>query len=44
MNLIEIDSGTEIATEVSSTLWRQAVLPSFVLAGRLALMAVLVVF
>ena len=44
MDLIKIDSGTEIVTQVSSRLWRQAVLTSCVLAGCLALIAVLVIF
>jgi hypothetical protein len=44
MDLIKGDSGTEIASQVSSTLWRQTVLTSCVLAACLALIAVLVAF
>ena len=44
MDLIKGDSGTEIASQVSSALWRQTVLTSCVLAACLALIAVLVAF
>ncbi len=43
MDHIEVDSGTEIVSQVTGTLWRQAVLTSCVLAGCLALIAVLAV-
>jgi hypothetical protein len=44
MDFVEIDSGAETASQVSSTLWRRTVLTSCVLAACLVLLAVLVVF
>jgi hypothetical protein len=44
MDLVKVDSGTEIASHVSRTFWRQTLLTSCVLAGCLALIAVLVTF
>jgi hypothetical protein len=42
MDRTQVDPGTEIVSEVSSTLWRQTVLTSCVLAACLAVIAVLV--
>jgi hypothetical protein len=44
MDLIKVDPGTEVTGHVRSTLWRQTLLTSCVLAGCLALIAVLVMF
>ena len=44
MDLVKVDSGTEMSDQISSTLWRKTVLTSCVLAGCLALIAVLVIF
>ena len=44
MGVVKVDSGTELANRVSRTLWRQTLLMSCVLAGCLALIAVLVAF
>jgi hypothetical protein len=44
MDLAKVDPGADIASHVSRTFWRQTLLTSCVLAGCLALIAVLVVF
>jgi hypothetical protein len=44
MDLVKVDSGTEILDQISSPLWRKTVLISCVLAGCLALIAVLAIF
>jgi hypothetical protein len=44
MDLVKVDSGAEIASDVSRTFWRQTLLTSCVLAGCLALIVVLVAF
>jgi hypothetical protein len=44
MDLVKVDSGTEIGSHVSRTFWRQTLLTSSVLAGCLALIVLLVVF
>jgi hypothetical protein len=44
MELVKVDSGADIASHVSRTLWRQTLLTSCVLVGCLALIAVLVAF
>jgi len=44
MDLVKVDSDTEIVSRVSSRLWRQTVLTSCVLAACLALIVVLAVF
>jgi hypothetical protein len=44
MDSTKTDARTESMSQVSGSLWRQAVLTSCVLAGCLALIAVLVVF
>ena len=44
MDPFKVDPGTEVAGRARSTLWRQTLLTSCVLAGCLALIAVLVVF
>jgi hypothetical protein len=44
MDLVKVDSGTEIAGHVSRAFWRQTLLTSCVLAGCLALIALLVAF
>lgn len=44
MDFVNADSGTEILDQVSDTMWQKAVLTSCVLAGCLALIAVLAIF
>jgi hypothetical protein len=44
MDHVKVDAAAEAASHVSSTIWRQTVLTSCVLAGCLALIAVLVAF
>ena len=44
MELEKVDSGTEILDQVSGTIWQKTVLTSCVLAGCLALIAVLATF
>jgi hypothetical protein len=44
MDFVKVDSGTEILCQVSGTLWQKTVLTSCVLAGCLALIAVLAIF
>jgi len=44
MDLVKVDSGTEILGQFSGTLWQKTVLTSFVLAGCLALIVVLAIF
>jgi hypothetical protein len=44
MDVVKVDSGAEIARDVSRTFWRHTLLTSCVLAGCLALIVVLVVF
>ncbi|MGO8824025.1 MAG: hypothetical protein ACLQU9_02145 [Acidimicrobiales bacterium] len=44
MDPVKVDSGAEVLSEFSSALWQKTVLTSFVLAGCLALIAVLAIF
>jgi hypothetical protein len=44
MDLVKVDSSTEILDQVSGTIWQKTVLTSCVLAGCLALIAVLAIF
>jgi hypothetical protein len=44
MDLVKVDSGAEIASQVSRAFWRRTLLTSCVLAGCLALIVVLVAF
>ena len=44
MELVHVDSGAEIADQVSATIWQKTVLTSCILAGCLALIALLAIF
>jgi hypothetical protein len=44
MHGTQVDSGTEIASQVSNRLWRQTLLTSCVLAVCLGLIALMVIF
>jgi hypothetical protein len=44
MDVVKVDSGAEIASGASRTLWRQTLLTSCVLAGCFALLVAMVAF